>query len=86
MADVKGCLHVYFTSVSNEVRCKRYFIFLFTSEISSTDVKPLLISHICTSAFYIDEYFDQTIETETIQQPSFISTKEVSCDVLLTPF
>jgi hypothetical protein len=38
------------------------------------------------TTFCIEEYFDQTIEKETIQQPSFISTKEVSYDVLLTPF
>jgi hypothetical protein len=47
--NVKGCLDVFFTTVNIETRSKEYFIFLFTSDISSADVKSLLISDICTS-------------------------------------
>jgi hypothetical protein len=48
IADVKSCVFVFFTSGKIEIRCKTYFIFLFTSAFFLTDVKPLLISHNCT--------------------------------------
>jgi hypothetical protein len=49
-SDVKSCLYVFFISVDIKIRCNRCSTFLFTTGISSTDVKPLLISDNCTSA------------------------------------
>jgi hypothetical protein len=47
--NVKCYVYLFFTSRKIETRCKTYSIFFFTSGIFSTDVKPLLLSHICTS-------------------------------------
>jgi hypothetical protein len=48
-SNVKCYVYLFFTSRKIETRCKTYSIFFFTSGIFSTDVKPLLLSHICTS-------------------------------------
>jgi hypothetical protein len=51
MPVVKGCVYLFFTTGKIKIRCKTYFIFLFTSSIYSTDVKSLLKNHICTSVY-----------------------------------
>jgi hypothetical protein len=37
--DVTSFVYVFFTTGNIETRCKLYFIFLFASDIPSTDVK-----------------------------------------------
>jgi uncharacterized membrane protein len=58
-SDVKCCVYVFFTSSKIENICKTNFIFLFTTGIFSTDVKPLLISNICTSDGWSITCFDE---------------------------
>jgi hypothetical protein len=41
--DVKNFVYVFYTTDNIETRCKHYFIFLFASDIPSTDVKSLII-------------------------------------------
>jgi hypothetical protein len=48
-SDVKRCFYVIFTSDSIEASSKRYSILLFITGIFFADVKPLLLSKICTS-------------------------------------
>jgi hypothetical protein len=47
--DVKRCVYLFFTSGKIETRYKKYSLFLFTSDISFTDVNSILISQICSS-------------------------------------
>jgi hypothetical protein len=56
-SDVKRCFYVIFTSDNIEASSKRYSILLFITGIFFADVKPLLLSKICTSVISSKESF-----------------------------